>query len=70
MSLLQMSASAGAMILAVMTVRALALSRLPKRAFPALWGMVLVRLLLPFSCSSPLSAYSLLRQQRRGERLL
>ena len=36
MSLLQMSLSGAAMILAVLLVRALALHRLPKRLFPAL----------------------------------
>ena len=39
MSLLQMSLSGAAMILAILLVRTLALQRLPKRLFPALWGL-------------------------------
>ncbi len=60
MSLVQMSLSGGAMIFAVLLVRALALHRLPKRLFPALWALVLVRLLVPFSLPAPCSVYSLL----------
>ena len=60
MSLPQMSAAGGVMILAIVVIRALALERLPKRTFTALWALVLARLLLPFSLPSPLSVYSLL----------
>lgn len=49
MSLLQMSVSGGALAAAVLLVRALALHRLPKRLFPALWAIVMIRLLVPFS---------------------
>lgn len=48
MSLLQMSAAGGGMIAAVVLLRALALYRLPKWVFPALWELVLIRLLVPF----------------------
>lgn len=59
MSLLQMSISAGVMILVITVIRALAINRLPKKTFLALWGIVLARLLLPFSWPSPFSVYSL-----------
>ena len=63
MSLLQMSAAGGVMILVVTVIRALALERLPKRTFLVLWGVALARLLLPFSLPSPLSVYTLLGAQ-------
>lgn len=62
MSLLQMSLSGAAMILAILLVRTLALQRLPKRLFPALWALVLVRLLVPFSLPATCSVYSLLNR--------
>ncbi len=43
------------MIAVVLLLRALLKDRLPKFVFPALWGVVLLRLLVPFSLSSPLS---------------
>lgn len=46
------------MILAVIAVRTLALNRLPKKIFVLLWAVVLMRLLIPFSIPSVLSAYS------------
>lgn len=60
MSLLQMSASGAVMILVITVMRALAINRLPKKTFLALWGAVLVRLLVPFSLPSKMSIYSLL----------
>ena len=42
-------------ILVVFLLRLLLKSRLPKFLFPALWGLVLFRLLVPFSISTPLS---------------
>lgn len=63
MSLLQMSISSAIMILAVIVIRALAINRLPKKTFIALWGIVMLRLLVPFSFPSPLSAYSLMNNQ-------
>ena len=58
MSLIQMSFSGAVMILAVIAVRALALNRLPKKIFVLLWAVILMRLLIPFSIPSVLSAYS------------
>ena len=60
MSLLQMSVSGAAMILVITVLRALAINRLPKKTFLALWGAALVRLLVPFSLPSKMSIYSLL----------
>lgn len=59
MNLLQMSVSAGILIIAIIVVRALAINRLPKQTFLALWWLALIRLLLPFSFPSPFSVYSL-----------
>ncbi len=59
MSLLQMSFSGAAMILTVVVIRALALHKLPKNTFLVLWGVVLVRLLVPYSVPSAFSVYSL-----------
>lgn len=43
------------MIIIVLIMRGLLKNRLPKFVFPALWCVVLIRLLVPFSLSSPLS---------------
>ena len=58
MSLVQMSFSGAVMILLIIVIRALFINKLPKKAFLALWGIVLLRLLIPFSLPSVLSAYS------------
>lgn len=63
MSLLQMSVSGAAMILVITVLRALAINRLPKKTFLALWGAALVRLLVPFSLPSKMSIYSLLARK-------
>ncbi len=63
MSLPQMSLSGAAMILVIVVVRALAMDRLPKGTFVALWYMVLARLLLPLSIPSPVSLWSLAAEQ-------
>lgn len=60
MSLLQMSISGGIMILAVAIIRVLCLNRLPKKTFPVLWELVLVRLLIPYSLPASFSIYSFL----------
>ena len=43
------------MIAAIFVLRTLLRNKLPKFVFPILWGVVLLRLLVPFSFSSPLS---------------
>jgi len=58
MSLVQMTLYGGAFILFIVVVRALALHRLPKGAFLALWEMAALRLLLPFTIPLPLSVFA------------
>lgn len=60
MSFLQMSAAGALMILVITLLRAAAMNRVPKKTFLALWGITLLRLLVPFSLPSGLSIYSLL----------
>lgn len=60
MSLLHMSFAGAVMILAVIVIRALAINLLPKKTFLVLWGIVAIRLLLPFSIPSAFSVYSLI----------
>ncbi len=55
MSLVQMTVSGGVFALFIVVVRALALHRLPKGAFLALWEMAALRLLLPFTVPLPFS---------------
>lgn len=62
MNLLQMSLAGAMMILVIVVIRALAINQLPKRAFFVLWGVVVVRLLVPYSFRSAFSVYSLLEQ--------
>lgn len=59
MGLLQMSLSGSVMIMAIIIIRALAINHLPKKTFLILWGIVLLRLMVPFSIPSVLSVYSL-----------
>lgn len=59
MSLIEMSVSGAVMILVIAVVRAVALNKLPKRTFLALWGIALVRLMLPYTLPSQVSVYSL-----------
>ena len=58
MSLVQMTLSGGVFILFIVVVRALALHRLPKGAFLALWEMAALRLLLPFTIPLPFSLFA------------
>ena len=58
MSLVQMTLSGGAFILFIVVVRALALHRLPKGTFLALWEMAALRLLLPFTIPLPFSLFA------------
>lgn len=60
MILLQMSFVGAVMILAIIVIRALAINLLPKKTFLVLWGIVVMRLLLPFSIPSAFSVYSLI----------
>ena len=69
MSLLQMSFTGGILILAVIVIRALAINMLPKKAFNALWGISVVRLMIPFSIQSVFSVYSLMGSHAPGNGL-
>lgn len=51
-----MSLYGSIMIIIVLLLRVFVRNKLPKFAFPALWCMVVLRLLIPFSISSPISA--------------
>jgi beta-lactamase regulating signal transducer with metallopeptidase domain len=66
MSLLQMSFAGGILILAVIVIRALAINMLPKKVFNALWGISVVRLMIPFSIQSVFSMYSLMGSHAPG----
>ena len=58
MDIFQMSLSSAVMIAAVVMLRALALHKLPKKTFLALWGIAVLRLLVPFSIPSRFSVYT------------
>lgn len=60
MNIIQMSLYAGALILIIVTIRALCLNKLPKITFLALWGVVAFRLLIPFSIPSRFSIYNIM----------
>lgn len=49
MKIFQMSFSAGVLISVIFVIRFLALNRLPKKTFVVLWGIVLMRLLIPIT---------------------
>lgn len=66
MELVQRSLQGGILILVIVAIRVLWLDRLPKRTFPVLWCVVLVRLLAPFSISSGVSVYSFLQRAQRA----
>jgi len=56
MPLSLMALYGSAMIVIVYVLRRFLRNRLPKFVFPLLWGLILIRLLVPFSLSSPISA--------------
>lgn len=62
LSLMQMSFSGAVFILVIIILRAAAINRLPKKMFLILWGIALLRLLVPFSVTSAVSVYSLFGQ--------
>lgn len=62
MTLWQMSFTGAVLILAITVIRALAINKLPKKTFLALWGIALLRLLIPISVPSALSVYSFLEK--------
>lgn len=60
MSLLQMSFSGAVLIIVIAVIRAVTINKLPKKTFLILWGIVLLRLLIPYSVQSAFSVYSLI----------
>lgn len=60
MNLLQMSLYGAVLILVITALRAIAINRLPKKTFLILWGIAMVRLLIPYELPSALSVYSLI----------
>lgn len=60
MSLFHMSIYGAVIILAIVLIRTFTLHKLPKKIFLVLWGIALLRLLVPFEISSSFSIYSLL----------
>lgn len=64
MTFLELSLSGGVFVLAIAAFRALALRRLPKGTFVALWWLAAARLLLPLELSSRFSVYTLLEALR------
>ncbi|MCL2361767.1 MAG: M56 family metallopeptidase [Defluviitaleaceae bacterium] len=60
MSIFQMSISAAILILVIVVIRALAVHKLPKKTFLLFWGLMLFRLLIPFSIPMPLGMPSLI----------
>ena len=69
MSLLQMSFTGGILIIAIIVIRALAINMLSKKTFNALWGISVVRLMIPFSIPSVFSVYSLIDSHAPGNGL-
>lgn len=59
MSLLQMSFSGAVLTIVIAAIRTVAINKLPKKTFLILWGIVLFRLLIPYSAPSAFSVYSL-----------
>lgn len=59
MSLLRMSLSGAILILAVVVIRAIAINKLPQKAFLAFWGIAIVRLLLPVPLPSVFNVFTL-----------
>jgi beta-lactamase regulating signal transducer with metallopeptidase domain len=59
MNILQMSITAGLLIIAVIIIRAVALNKLPKKMFLVLWGVAVFRLLVPVSIPLPFNVPSI-----------
>lgn len=61
MTVLSMSLIAVIPILLIIVLRALALNKLPKKLFVALWGLVLIRLVIPFTIPTSLKTDQVIR---------
>lgn len=60
MSLLQMNFSGAVLIIVIALIRAVTINKLPKKTFLILWGIVLFRLLIPYTVPSAFSVYTLI----------
>ena len=69
-SVLQMSISGAAFIMAVVLIRVAAIHKLPKKTFLILWELVMIRLLIPFSIPSMFSVYTLVTHNLSSAALL
>ena len=67
LSFIEMSVYGGIMIMAIAIIRALLISKLPKRAFVILWLAAILRLILPFELPFAGSVYSLAKLFRQDE---
>ncbi len=67
MNIMEMSSSAAILVLVIIVIRALAMHKLPKRAFMILWAVAGLRLLLPLQISSPLSVFSIMNLFAKAE---
>ena len=54
------------MIIAIVILRALLINQLPKKTFLILWGIVMVRLVIPFTAPSAFSIYSLIPEKEQS----
>ncbi|WP_167958217.1 M56 family metallopeptidase [Anaerosporobacter faecicola] len=63
MSLVQRSFVGAVMIMVILIVRGLTIHKLPKKVYLVLWGIVILRLLIPFSMVSSLSVYSIIHNR-------
>lgn len=61
MRLFSMSVMGGIMIIIVIMIRAIFAKRLPRRIFPVLWAVVLIRLLIPYNIELKWSIYTYAR---------
>ena len=66
MSLWAMSLYSAVMIIAIVILRALLIYQLPKKTFLILWGIVMVRLVIPFTAPSAFSIYSLIPEKEQS----
>ncbi len=67
LSFIEMSVYGGIMILAIAVIRAILISKLPKRAFVILWLAAILRLILPFNMPFAGSVYTLAGLFQRDE---
>lgn len=62
MDIFHMSLSASLLIIVIVLIRAVGINKLPKKTFLVLWGVVILRLFIPFNVPSSFSIYSIFDQ--------